>query len=156
MPIPDRLRNCLERNGVSYEVIDHPSAWTAQRVAEVTHIPGRDVAKAVIVRDGDTHHMIVLAADCVVDLDRLGEALGLRQPTLSTEEELSALFPDCEVGAMPIFGNLYNMPVAADDELAREPTIAFPAGNHRQCLRVDTQAFLQLVNPRIIQVAVHR
>lgn len=154
MPIPERLLDHLEANRVQHEILHHRVTFTAQDMAQATHTPGRDVAKAVIIRDGDRHHMVVVPASCLVDLNRVAPALGLKHPHLATEEEIAKLFPDCELGAIPIFGNLYGLKVAIDSQLVPEEHIAFAGGSHHQAIKIGTSDFMRLVSPQMVEVGV--
>jgi Ala-tRNA(Pro) deacylase len=155
MPILARLREFLESHDVEYEVQDHPEGYTAQQVAQAVHVKGRDVAKVVIIRSGDQFHMLVLPAVCNVNLERLGPELGVQGARLATEEEFKSLFPGCETGAMPPFGNLFNVPVAVDQSLTAEKKIVCQAGNHRQTVSLNFTDFERLVRPKIVSIGVH-
>lgn len=158
MPILRRLSEFLDRSGVKYEVQNHPAAFTAQQVAQATHVKGRDVVKTVIIRDGEQFHMVVLSADHRVDLARLGQEMGLKNPRLATEEEFQRLFPGCETGAMPPFGNLFDVPVWVDAHLAeqhRGQRILCEAGTHNQAISLPYEDFERLVKPRVVHVGVH-
>jgi Ala-tRNA(Pro) deacylase len=155
MPVASRLLEYLNRSFVEFDVLDHPVTYTAQAMAQATHIRAREVAKPVLIRAYDRFHMVILPADCLIDLDRLGELLGLRDPELATETEIARLFPDCELGAMPVFGNIYGVPVAIDDSLTQEDRLAFSAGCHDKSMVVETSDFMRLVEPRVIDVAIH-
>ena len=154
MPIPEKLLDHLKANRIQHEILQHRVTFTAQEMAEATHISGRDVAKAVIIRDGEKHLMVVLSADCLVDLARLAPALGLKNPHLSTEAEIAGIFPDCELGAIPVFGNLYGLPVFVDSQLVPEEHIAFAAGSHHQTIRMCTSDFMRDVSPRVVDIGV--
>jgi Ala-tRNA(Pro) deacylase len=154
MPIPERLLNFLEAKHSHHKIIHHRDTYTAQEMAEATHISGRDVAKVVIITDGRRHHMVVLPANTRIDLERLSEALDIPNARLATEKELGRLFPDCELGAMPVCGNLYGLPVHMDSCLIPEPTITFAAGSHHQSIQMSTSDFMRDVRPQIVEVAV--
>jgi Ala-tRNA(Pro) deacylase len=149
MPILSKLKEFLDANGVRYEVRSHPTAYTAQQVAAEEHIPGREMAKVVMVRDGGEYLMAVLPAPYHVGLTRLGEAMGRTGLRLATEAEFARLCPGCEPGAMPPFGNLYGIPVCVDESLAQDDEIAFNAGNHEQTVHMKFTDFARLVRPRI-------
>ena len=153
MPILAKLREFLDANHVHYEVRSHPEAFTAQAVAESEHIPGREVAKAVMLRSGDAYLMIVVAAPDRVNLQRARHASGQTDLHLASEEEFSRLFPQCEPGAMPPFGNLYGIPVWVDEALTKQPEIVFNAGNHRQTVHMAYADFTRLVQPQVFAVA---
>src|SRR5512143_1989782 len=106
MPILAKRREFLDANNVEYEVQSHPEAFTAQAVAEAEHIPGREVAKAVMLRSGQQYLMVVVAAPYRINLQRARHATGHSDLHLASEEEFAKLFPQCEAGAMPPFGNL--------------------------------------------------
>ena len=106
MPILTKLKEFLDTNRVRYEVRSHRRAFTAQEVAAAEHVPGREMAKVVIVRKGDEHLMAVLPAPYHVDLEPLGKTVGRTDLRLATEVEFARLFPDCDLGAMPPLGNL--------------------------------------------------
>lgn len=148
MPILKKLQELLDREGVSYEVLSHPPAYTAQEVAQAQHVPGRELAKVVVVRGSQGFALLVLPAIYKVDLARAQAALGDPQARLATEQEFRSLFPDCEVGAMPPFGNLFGLPVYVDQTLAQDETIVFNAGTHTQTVRMRYADFVRLVGPK--------
>jgi Ala-tRNA(Pro) deacylase len=150
MPILAKLKEFLDSNGVRYEVRSHRPAFTAQEVAAAEHVPGREVAKVVMVRDGSEYLMAVLPAPHHVDLARLGKAAGRSNLSLATEGEFARLFPACEPGAMPPFGNLYGVPVWVDESLGRDEEIVFNAGNHEQTVRMSYADFARLVQPKVV------
>ena len=110
MPILTKLKEFLDANRVRYEVRSHRHAFTAQEVAAAEHVPGREMAKIVMVRSGDEQLMAVLPAPYHVDIEPLGKAVGRTDLRLATEAEFARLFPDCDLGAMPPLGNLYGVP----------------------------------------------
>ena len=150
MAILERLRGSLERNHVNYTHHIHPTAYTAKELAAAEHVPQHRVAKVVVFTGDEGYGMAVLPADYVVDLQELRSALGLKRVRLATEKELDGLFPDCELGAMPPFGNLYNLPTFVESSLTEEETIAFNAGSHRDVLYVSFEEYKRLVQPKII------
>ena len=149
MPILTKLREFLDASGVAYEVRSHLPAFTAQEVAAAQHVPGREMAKVVIVRAGREFLMAVLPAPQRVDLGQLGAAAGKPDLHLATEAEFAGLFPACEAGAMPPFGNLYGLPVWVDQALTRDKDISFNAGTHDQTVRMAYADFARLVQPRV-------
>jgi len=143
------LRKLLEDNDVDYNVLEHEKAITAQEVAAAAHIPGRELAKTVIAKlDGDLC-MAVLRATDRLDLDLLASAAGAGSAELASEDEFKDRFPECETGAMPPFGNLYDLPVIADERLAEDDTIAFNAGTHTEAYGMAWDDFERLVQPKI-------
>ena len=150
MPILTKLKEFLDANGVRYQVRSHRTAYTAQEVAAEEHIPGFEMAKVVMVRDGGEYLMAVLPAPYRVGLDLLGKATGRTGLRLATETEFAGLFPGCEPGAMPPFGNLYGIPVWVDEALTRDDEIVFNAGTHEQTVHMKYADFARLVQPRIV------
>ena len=149
MPILTKLKEFLDANGVQYEVRAHRTAFTAQEVAAAEHIPGREMAKVVIVRHGGEYLMVVLPAPQHVDLERLEKVAGRTGLRIATEAQFAGLFPGCEPGAMPPFGNIYGLPVWVDESLTRDDEIAFNAGNHDQTVHLKYADFARLVEPKI-------
>jgi len=152
MPL-SKLREFLDTHKVKYLVISHSPAFTAAGIAGLTHIPGREIAKTVIVKLDGALAMAVVSASQRVDLSLLKAAAGARVAELATEDEFKTRFPDCEVGAMPPFGNLYGMAVYADLSLARDKEIAFNAGSHRELVRLAWEDFERLAKPTLIRLA---
>lgn len=151
MPV-QKLKDYLDQNEVEYVTISHSPAYTAQRIAEVAHIPGRELAKTVIVKIDDRYAMAVLPASRRVDLRHLQEALGADDVVLASEREFKELFPDCELGAMPPFGNLYDMGVYVAEQLAEDKEIAFNAGSHTELVRMSYSDFANLVTPEVVSL----
>jgi Ala-tRNA(Pro) deacylase len=149
MPILAKLKEFLKAQGVRYEVRSHRPAFTAQEVAAAEHVPGQDVAKVVIVCDGDERLMAVLPAPHHVDLQRLARATGRAKLRLAKESEFAGEFPGCDPGAMPPFGNLYAMPVWVDESLTRDREIVFNAGTHEQTIRMAYYDFARVVRPQV-------
>ncbi|MBI1792531.1 MAG: YbaK/EbsC family protein [Acidobacteria bacterium] len=148
--IVTRLRDFLEQNGANYGHTTHRPAFTAREVAVADHLSTREVAKTIVFLGDGAYGMAVIPASTYLDLKELRELLGLSHLRLATEEELVGLFPDCELGAMPPFGNLYNMPVYVDGSLAREETIAFNAGTHRDVAHMKFREFERLAGAKVI------
>ncbi len=152
-----RLREYLDGHGIKYTVISHSKAYTAQELAASTHIRGRNFAKSVVVKAADKFLLVVIPAHHHVRLDAIGRAVGT-DALLATESEFKDLFPGCEVGAMPPFGNLYNLPVWASETLARDDEMAFNAGTHTDAIRMSYRDFDRLVKARLgpwSEVALH-
>ena len=148
MPL-QKLREFLDQNSVKYVSISHSPAYTAQEIAASAHVPGQELAKTVMVKlDGDMA-MAVHPASFKVDLDQLPAAAGADAVELATEDEFKGLFPGCEPGAMPPFGNLWNMPVYACETLADDVEIAFNAGSHTELVRLRFDDFARLVSPKV-------
>ncbi len=147
------LRTFLDRNRIQYLVVSHSLAYTAQGIAALAHIPGKEVAKTVMVMVDGRLAMAVVPASNRVDLYRLKKYLGAGSVELATEFEFRDRFPDCETGSMPPFGNLYGMDVFADQALEDDKEIAFNAGSHRELVRMKFADFRDLVKPAIIPLA---
>jgi Ala-tRNA(Pro) deacylase len=152
MPV-EKLKEFLDRNDVPYETIPHDQAYTTQEVAAAAHIPGRQVAKTVMVRVDGEMAMVVLEAPDKVDLERLREVTGAGMVELAGEAEFRGLFPSCEPGAMPPFGNLWDMQVFVDQRLREDERIAFNAGTHRELMRLAYGDFERLVEPVVAELS---
>lgn len=150
-----RLEEYLRANQVRYRTIAHPLAYTAQEVAASAHVPGKEMAKTVIVKLDGELAMVVLPADERVHLGLLREALDAGEVQLANEYEFKDRFPECEVGAMPPFGNLYGIDVIVADSLAGDEQIVFNAGTHRELVQMDYRDFARLVRPRIVHLTRH-
>jgi Ala-tRNA(Pro) deacylase len=145
-----RLKEYLDRERIKYVSIQHSPAYTAQEVAASAHIPGRDMAKTVIVKIEGVMAMVILPANRKVVLAELRELVDADRVTLASEEEFKARFPDCEPGAMPPFGNLYGMEVYVAPNLAQEEEIAFNAGTHTEVIKLRYEDFDRLVQPKVM------
>lgn len=155
MPVT-KLKEFLDGSGVHYETISHSAAYTTQEVAAAAHIPGREVAKTVMVKvDGDMA-MVVLPAPKQVDLERVREITGAASVDLAGEDEFKDLFPNCEPGAMPPFGNLWDLQVFVDQRLREDERIAFNSGTHSELVRMSYGDFERLVNPVVAELATGR
>lgn len=147
-----KLREFLDSRNVKYLVISHSIAYTAQGIAALVHLSGKKLAKTVIVKIDGVLAMAVVPASAHVDLDLLRSAIGASVLEIATEQEFKNAFPDCEIGAMPPFGNLYDMPVYADATLARHEEITFNAGTHRELMRLAWADMVRLVEPQIVDL----
>ncbi len=150
------LREFLDAHYVKYVVISHSPAYTAQGIAALTHIPGKELAKTVVVKIDGRLAMAVLPASVHVDLRLLQKAAGAKTVELAAEGEFKDRFPDCETGAMPPFGNLYGLEVFADESLAQDREITFNAGSHRELVRLTWADFAKLVKPKVVGFATGR
>ncbi len=147
MPPLTRLCEFLDSNGVSYQVLSHPESYTAQELAAIERVPSRELAKVVVLLSGSEYLMVVLPAPYHVNLKKACAAIGKRNLEIAKEREFAGLFPNCELGAMPPFGNLFDMPVWVDDSLTRDEEIVFNAGTHTQAMRMKYADFARLVLP---------
>ena len=148
-----KLIDFLDSHNVKYITITHSTAYTAQEIASLVHIKGRELAKTVMVKIDGQMAMAVLPASHQVDLSVLKTAAGAETAVLATEAEFRGGFPECETGAMPPFGNLYGMPVFAEKSLARDKEITFNAGTHNEVVRLSYEDFARLVRPKVISFA---
>ncbi len=142
-----RLKDFLDKEHVKYVTIAHSPAYTAQEIAALTHTPGKELAKTVIVKVDDKLAMVVLPASEKVRLDLLQKTLGTENVDLANEDEFKGAFPDCETGAMPPFGNLYGMNVFVAQALREDDEIAFNAGSHDELIRLPYAEYERLVHP---------
>ncbi|MDH3214796.1 MAG: YbaK/EbsC family protein [Candidatus Krumholzibacteria bacterium] len=150
MPVK-KLRDFLDKNKVKYVTMSHSTAYTAQEIAASAHIPGKELAKTVVVKLDGKMAMAVLPASYRIDFDLLKEASGANKAELAGEKEFKDTFPGCEVGAMPPFGNLYNMDVYVAESLAEDDEISFNAGSHTELIRLPYGDFARLVKPRVVK-----
>ena len=148
MPVK-KLKKFLESHAVKYVAISHSPAYSAQTVAASAHIPGKEMAKTVIVKIDDKFAMAVLPASYRIHLGHLKVAVSASHVELATEAEVENLFPDCERGAMPPFGNLYDMNVYVAEQLTEDEEIAFSAGSHTELIRLSYKDFESLVMPTV-------
>ncbi|MDR7482299.1 MAG: YbaK/EbsC family protein [Armatimonadota bacterium] len=154
MQCRERLERMLVEAGVPFRVQPHPLAYTAQEVAAATGMSGYDVAKVVMARVDERLIMLVLPAVYRVDLVRLKEQLRAASVRLAEESEFAYIFPDCEVGAMPPFGQLYGVPVYVDSTLTVDREIMFNAGTHRETIIIAYQDYARLVQPQVLDFIV--
>jgi Ala-tRNA(Pro) deacylase len=152
MPI-QKLRQFLDENQVKYIVITHSKAYTSQGVAASAHISGNELAKTVMLKKDGELCMAVLPASRQVDLAKAAQFTNSREVALASEREFKDRFPDCEVGAMPPFGNLYGLRVYVDTSLTRDKEIAFNAGSHLELIQLAYNDFERLVEPTIADFA---
>jgi Ala-tRNA(Pro) deacylase len=153
MEMPKQLIDCLDGNKVPYEVLHHPEAVTAQRIAQAEHVKGRHHAKVVMVKSGDQHLMMVLPADHQIDLEKVEKAIG-KAVSLGKEHEFKTLFSDCAIGAMPPFGNLYGLPTYVDQSLAEQDYIVFEAGTHADAIKMSYRDYEKIVKPKVNDLAI--
>ena len=152
--VPASISRYLEQHGVSFSVVQHPIAYTARGEAAAVHVPEREWAKAVVCLVDDQPTLAVLPADHVVDFNRLRDVCGAKSVRLATEAELRPLYSDCEVGAMPPLGPLYEQPVVVDTSLTSDPEILFNAGSHREAIRMRYRDFEELVKPTVADFGI--
>ena len=153
MGIPAKLIEFLNQHKVPYQILHHPEAFTAQELAAIEHVKGKQHAKVVMVKTDGAPMMAVLPADHRVDLEKFDRLTG--KPTvLATEAEFKTLFPDCAVGTMPPFGSLYGLETYVDRSLAENETIVFEAGTHSDAVKMRYGDFARVANPKLADFAV--
>jgi Ala-tRNA(Pro) deacylase len=148
-----KLKKFLDDNKIKYVKISHSPTYTAQEIAASAHVPGKEMAKTVIIKVDGKMAMAVLPAPHKVDFKLLKQAIGAKSVELATEQEFADSFPECEPGAMPPFGNLYDMAVYVAAKLAADEEIAFNAGSHTELFRLAYTDFEALVKPKVIAFA---
>jgi Ala-tRNA(Pro) deacylase len=149
-----KLKQFLDENSIKYVTISHSPAFTSQEVAASAHVRGQELAKTVMVKLDGVMAMVVLPATRQVDFAAIRDVSGAKRVELAGEDEFRDLFPECEPGAMPPFGNLYGMKVLVVDSLAGDDEIAFNAGSHTELIRMRYEDFERLVNPEMVPVSV--
>ncbi|MHB8929383.1 MAG: aminoacyl-tRNA deacylase [Melioribacteraceae bacterium] len=149
------LREFLDQNKIRYVTVKHSVAYTAQEIAASAHIKGKELAKTVLIKVDGKMAMCVLPASYKIDFDLLKEALGGKNIRLANEVEFKDKFPECDVGAMPPFGNLYGMDVYVEEILAKDKEIAFNACSHIELLQMSFKDYGRLVKPRLIKFSFH-
>lgn len=149
MPVK-KLKEFLDSHKIKYISISHSPAFTSQEIAAAAHISGKQLAKTVIAKVNGSLAMVVVPAHEHVNFASLKQATGVASADLASESEFKSLFPECEVGAMPPFGNLYDMPVYVSGDLTRQDQITFNAGSHSELVQLAFSDFSRLVNPKVI------
>lgn len=148
--ISQKLREFLDSNAVNYQTEAHEPTVDASRTAQAAHVRGREFAKTVIVKADGRLFMTVLPSTDQVHVDQLKQSLGASDLELANEDDINAAFPDCETGAMPPFGNLYNMDVFVSEHLREDDHIVFNAGSHSEVMRMSYQDYDRLVHPQVL------
>jgi Ala-tRNA(Pro) deacylase len=155
MTILRKLKDYFEKNQIPYEVGYHVRVYTAQEVAAFQHVPGKEMAKVVMVKADGKMVMLVLPSSYQVDMKKLKGVLNCKKVGMAKEEEFQELFPDSEIGAMPPFGNLYNLEVWVDQVLTEDESIVFRAGTHVETLKIKYKDYVRLVNPKVDNFSIH-
>ena len=149
MAISKKLKGFLDESKVRYTSAKHPVVYTAQEIAAAQHIPGRHLAKSVLVKTDSGPALAVLSAIHLIDLKKLKALLRAKKLTIAKETDITSHFPDMEVGAMSPFGNLYGVPVAVDRGLGDAEEMAFNAGTHTDTIKLRYEDFARLVKPKV-------
>jgi Ala-tRNA(Pro) deacylase len=153
MSVATKLKEYLDSNKVNYDVLTHEISYTAQDTAAAAHVPGKELAKSVVVSADDRFVLAILPAPRKIDLERLKETLQARDVRLAHESEFSSLFPGCDRGAMPPFGNLYGIDIFVDESLTRDEEIVFNACTHTDAIRMKYRDFERLAGPKVATFA---
>ncbi|MCK4654514.1 MAG: YbaK/EbsC family protein [Candidatus Cloacimonetes bacterium] len=153
MPVK-KLKDFLNSHKVKYMTIKHSTAYTTQEIAASAHIPGKEMAKTVIIKVDGKMAMAVLPASNKIDFALLKKSIGAKDIQLASEQEFEYTFPQCDVGAMPPFGNLYDMEVYVAESLTEDEEITFNAGSHSELMKVAYKDFERLVNPKIVKFSL--
>lgn len=150
-----RVIGFLDKSAVRYEMSEHSPSFTAQQMAAAEHEPGKYVAKPVIIKADGKYIMCVLAACYKIDLGVLKSQLGAKSVELAEEKDIGNIFEDCELGAEPPFGNLYDLPVVMDKALEKDDHITFQAGTHEKAIRISMEDYRKLVEPKVLEFSYH-
>jgi len=155
MAISARLRTFLAQQKVKFKTQKHPVAYTAQEIAAAEHVPGKQLAKCVLIVTNKGPYLAVLPAIHLVDLKKLKSLLRATQLSIGKEADIRTLFPDVEVGAMSVFGNLYDVPVVVDKDLTEAAEIVCNAGTHAETLKLRYRDFAKAVKPKVGSFGLH-
>jgi Ala-tRNA(Pro) deacylase len=155
MTILKKLKDYLEKNQVRYEVGYHERVYTSQEIAAAMHVPGKELTKVIMVKADGKMVMLVLPTSYRVDTKKLKKVFQCKRLGIAKEKDFEELFPDCEIGAMPPFGNLYNLEVWVDQILTEDELIVFQAGSHVETLRIKYSDYARLVSPKVGDFSVH-
>lgn len=145
------LKKFLDDNQIGYDVMHHDPAFTAQELSARMHISGYEFVKVVVVKLDGAFALAALPAPLRINFRALAESAGARKCSLASEEEFQQLFPDCELGAMPPFGNLYNLPAFVDQDVTHSENIVINAGTHAEAIRLRYADFSRLARPRVVR-----
>jgi Ala-tRNA(Pro) deacylase len=155
MPIPKEITSYLDEHRVPYETIHHRRDFTAQETAADTHTKGKEFAKTIVLFIDDRYYLAVLPAHRQVSLSKIKDGLHAKNVALASEDEISSIFNNCETGAMPPLGELYNLPVYVDDEIHRDYQITFNAGTHEDVIRMLYKDYQALVHPKVMDITTN-
>ena len=147
MAISGKLKNFLDSAKISYSVSAHPIVYTAQEIAAAQHVPGRQLAKSVLIKTDRGLRLAVLPAIYLIDLKKLKTALRVKTASIAKESDIKTAFPDVEVGAMSPFGNLYEVPVIVDHGLEGSEHMVFNGGSHRETVKCAFRDFASAAKP---------
>jgi Ala-tRNA(Pro) deacylase len=148
-----QLKEYLTEENVKFKTINHTTAFTAQQTAQSAHISGHEMAKTIIVKIDGEKAMAVLPATEQIDLDLLRQATKAKEVSFATESEFMPLFSECEIGAMPPFGNLYHMDVYVEEDLSNNSMIAFNACSHNELIEMSYKDYTRIVKPKVVRIS---
>lgn len=141
------LKKMLDSKSIKYVTITHSPAYTVQDVSESAHISGSKMAKTLVINADGTLALAVIPGNKKLDLNALKSLTKAKEIHLANESEFKNKFPDCEVGAMPPFGHLYDMKMYVDDSLSKEKEIGFNAGTHSEVIKINYQDYEAIAKP---------
>lgn len=151
--LSSHLKEYLDQENVEYITISHPAAYTAQQTAQSAHISGNEMAKTIIVKIDGQQAMAVLPAPDHLDLELLKDTTGAEKVSLASEMEFTTHFSECEIGAMPPFGNLYHMDVYVEESLSKREVIAFNACSHNELIEISYKDYARIVKPKVVRIS---
>ncbi len=145
MSTATRLNNFLNLSQTPYRVVHHRHTESAADSAHAAHVPTSRVVKSVLLRDRrQGRYLMALTPACNrIELGWVGEGTGI-DPVLAREAELADVFPDCEVGAVPGFGQAYQLDMIWDDHLGEQQSLFFEAGDHEDLIEIERDEFHRL------------
>ena len=149
------VQEFLREQGVPFNTLEHPTTFSAQRMAHSLDVPGDNVAKTVVLKVDGEHVLVVLQATHQIDLQMVRESLGAGQVELAPEKELAKLFSDCELGAIPPFGSRYGLKTLVDTALTDDEYIVFEGNRHDESLSMRYFDFSNIEQPRVAAVSRH-
>ncbi|MDZ7736162.1 MAG: YbaK/EbsC family protein [Gammaproteobacteria bacterium] len=152
----EKVKQYLDDQQAKYVIMKHSKAYTAQEIAAAAHIPGKHFAKTVVVKIDGKLAFAVLPATDHVHTEKLAKSAGAKSVELAEEKDFKDSFPDCELGAMPPFGNLFDMEVFVSPHLTEADMIAFSAGSHTEVMQLSYSDFEKLVNPAVVEFSIIR
>ncbi len=155
MAITQKVKNYLDEKHIGYQILQHSLAYTAMEIAGAQHIPGKQLIKSVIVKADGKFIMCVLSSNHLINFNKLKKSTQTAEAYLATEEELEALFPACEVGAEPPFGDLFGLDVIVDRAVSENEEIVFNAGTHTSTVRIRYKDFVRLTKSKEANFGEH-
>jgi Ala-tRNA(Pro) deacylase len=153
MPVARGLRDYLKGHRIKFKALRCPTNYSAQQLAHAKHMSGYDVAKVVVLKSGNQFELGVIPACYRISFSKVKKLTGQSDLQLATEAEIKTLFPDCELGAMPPFGNIYHLPVYVDAAFNPKQTITFAAGSHTNAIQMRYKDFSKWVKPKVGKIA---